>query len=436
MSDRRSDMHLPIAPRGRRRRSAVGRVFGSLVGWAVLIVLGVSALGGWGYLRFTAPGIMAQERVLEIPEGSGRKEIAALLEENGIVSDAGIFSAAAAFGQLRGRSLKPGEYRFRANDSMEEVLALLMSGKVITYKITIPEGWTSEMAVARIRENEVLTGDIAAVPAEASLVADTIVFRRGMTRAKLVESMQSAQLNLIETLWKQKPADSPLNSIEEFLTLASIVERETGVPEERPMVAAVFLNRLKKGIRLQSDPTIVYGLVGGKGKLERAISRADIDSKTPYNTYQIDGLPPGPIAIPGRATLEAVMSPAKVEYLYFVADGTGGHAFATGLDEHNANVAKWRKIEDGIAPVVPEAIAPVVVPSAENSASGLENLPLDGEQASAPVVAPVVVAAQTEPVVEPDSVAEDLPVIALTPGSVIRVGTRLVPVPAPRKAKP
>jgi hypothetical protein len=167
-----------------------------------------------------------------------------------------------------------------------------------------------------------------------------------MTRDKLISDMRKAQSKLVDDLWMKRPPDTILKSKEELVTLASIVEKETGKADERPQVAAVFVNRLKKGMRLQSDPTIIYGIAPGKGKLDRPLTRADIDAATAYNTYQIDGLPPGPIATPGRASLEAVLNPAPVNYIYFVADGTGGHAFATTLEEHNANVAKWRRIED------------------------------------------------------------------------------------------
>lgn len=345
MNDNRQPHRLPEPHHGKRRSSAVGRALGSLIGWGLVFSLVGGLAIGWAYLNVTTPGPLPEAKIFEIPQGAGRAEIAEALEKNGIISDGRIFSAASIANHLRGRKLKPGEYEFPAGATMRDVLAIIQSGRTVTYKLTIPEGWTSEMAIARLKENNVLTGDASAVPPEGAIMADTYVFSRGMTRDKLVANMQAAQKKLLDELWAKRPADSVVKTPQELVTLASIVEKETGKAEERPLVAAVFINRLKKGMRLQSDPTIIYGIVGGKGKLGRSITRADIDGKTPYNTYEINGLPPGPIANPGRASMEAVLNPANVDYLFFVADGTGGHAFATTLPEHNANVAKWREIE-------------------------------------------------------------------------------------------
>ena len=255
---------------------------------------------------------------------------------------------------------------FRQGATMATVLNIVASGRVLTYKLTLPEGWTSTMALERVNSNEVLTGPPVTTAPEGALIADTQVFRRGMTRAKLVQDMQAAQAKLVDEIWAKRPADSILKTKEEMVALASIVEKETGKPDERPRVAAVFLNRLKQGMRLQSDPTIIYGIVGGAGKLERSLTRADIDTATPYNTYQINGLPPGPIAIPGRASMEAVIAPVQTAELFFVADGTGGHAFAVTLDEHNANVKKWRESQQnglqlpGVEQAPPADPAPVI----------------------------------------------------------------------------
>ena len=230
---------------------------------------------------------------------------------------------------------------------MREIMELMRSGRSVAYSLTIPEGLTVEQALQRVAANEILTGDMpAVVPPEGSLVADTQRIERGMTRQQVIDKMQADQKRLVESIWSRRAADLPLADINEFVTLASIVEKETGRGDERSRVAAVFLNRLKQGMRLQSDPTIIYGLFGGKGKpADRPIYQSDIDKVTPYNTYQIDGLPPTPIANPGRAALEAVASPSKTDDLYFVADGTGGHAFASSLEEHNQNVARWRAVQ-------------------------------------------------------------------------------------------
>jgi UPF0755 protein len=210
--------------------------------------------------------------------------------------------------------------------------------------LTIPEGLTVEQAFERIAAQEELVGDMpATLPPEGSLATDTLRFTRGMTRQQMINRLVADQKKLVNQIWTHRAPDLPLADINEFVTLASIVEKETGKPDERSRIAAVFLNRLEKGMRLQSDPTIIYGLFGGKGKpTGRPIYQSDIDKPTPYNTYLIKGLPPGPIANPGRASLEAVANPSKVEDLYFVADGTGGHVFAATLAEHNDNVARYR----------------------------------------------------------------------------------------------
>ncbi|MGO4837658.1 endolytic transglycosylase MltG, partial [Rhizobiaceae sp. 2RAB30] len=226
-------------------------------------------------------------------------------------------------------------------------MELLKSGKSVLYSLTIPEGLTVEQAFQRIAEQDALTGDMpATMPAEGSLAADTQRFTRGTSRQQIIDKMLADQKKLVEDVWQRRADNLPIGTIEEFVTLASIVEKETGRADERSRVASVFINRLNKGMRLQSDPTIIYGLFGGKGKpADRPIYQSDIDKPTPYNTYLINGLPPTPIANPGRAALEAVANPSETSDLYFVADGTGGHVFAATLEEHNKNVARWRAVE-------------------------------------------------------------------------------------------
>jgi UPF0755 protein len=281
-------------------------------------------------------------------------------------------------------------------------------------------------------------------------MADTFVVTRGTTRQELLDRMTAAQTKMLDKLWTGRPPETPLKSKEELVTLASIVEKETAQPEERPLVASVFLNRLKQGMRLQSDPTIIYGLVGGAGKLDRPITRADIDTPTPYNTYQIDGLPPGPIGNPGKASLEAVLNPAAASYLYFVANGTGGHAFASTLEEHNANVAKWRKVEAGAAqPAAPPPQQPEVQPAPAavepQKSTGLDNLQLDAGQPAVTTASPAPSAQAAAPQsaapqsAAPQSAAEpaqadaalDSTPLDLKPGSIIHMGDKLVPIPAP-----
>ncbi len=468
---------VPDASLPKQRASAFVRVLGSLVGWGMFFSLALGGLLFWAWGSFTAEGPLKEAKVLFFPEGTSRSQIAETLEDQGVITDARVMNAASLVASFRGMSLKPGEYEFSPGVPMAGVLNAIASGKVLTYKITIPEGWTSQMALARINSNDVLTGDPVAEIPEGAVIADTQVFRRGMTRAKLVEDMKSAQVKLIDEVWAKRPADSILKTKEEMVTLASIVEKETGKAEERPHVAAVFLNRLKKGMRLQSDPTIIYGIVGGAGKLEREISRADIDGKTAYNTYQIDGLPPGPIAVPGRLALEAVIAPKQSEDIFFVADGTGGHVFAATLEAHNDNVKKWREAQKngiqlpGEAPAVePEAVndvqqtpLPAVIEqpvattetdaAVEEAAKSAEKVqvvpePVEGGGEAQPAVAapkaaeppPLPVVKKPKPEVAEVKVEDDKKVeatkIALKPGTVVKVGKKLVPIPLLKKAKP
>ncbi len=338
---------VPDAVVPKQRKAALMRVLGSLLGLLLLTAAGLLVLAGWGWSVFTAAGPLQQQKILELPKGATRSEIAKRLYAEGVVSDVSVMNAASMLNGLRGTTLKSGEYQFPANATMAQVLQMLSASKVITYKVTVPEGWTVNMALARLNSNDILSGEpvteIAA--AEGTILADTFVFRRGKSRMELLAEMQAAQNHLAEDLWAKRAPDTVLKSKEEMVILASIVEKETAKPEERPRVAAVFLNRLKKGMRLQSDPTIIYGLVGGVGKLDRPLTRADIDGVTPFNTYQIAGLPPSPIANPGRAAMEAVIAPTHTDDIFFVADGTGGHAFAATLEGHNANVKKWREFQ-------------------------------------------------------------------------------------------
>jgi UPF0755 protein len=260
--------------------------------------------------------------------------------------------------------LKRGEYEFKAGVSMNEIESLMASHKVVRHKITIPEGLTSDQIVQRLRDDDVLIGDVKEIPREGSLMPDTYYFERGDTRQSILARMAKAQTHIVDEIWKGRASDLPIRSPGEMVTLASIVEKETGKPDERPKVASVFVNRLTKHMRLESDPTIVYGLVFGKGTLGRPITRADLNQATPYNTYQIDGLPPGPISNPGKAALQAVANPARGKDLYFVADGTGGHVFADSFEQHLKNVAHWRQIEkdakDRLSPDATPTAAPAI----------------------------------------------------------------------------
>ncbi len=337
----------PMPPRRSRRARGQFIIFMNFIMSAIVLVTIGAGLAVWyGKSVFDGPGPSRENDTVLIKPNTGVNEIALLLERNRLISDANIFRIGVrAYGNES--ALKAGEYEVKAGASMREIMELLKSGKSVLYSLTLPEGLTVEQAFARIATNEALTGEMPAeMPPEGALIADTQRVTRGTSRKEVISKMIAEQQELVETIWARRSPDLPLKDINEFVTLASIVEKETGIADERSRVAAVFINRLKKGMRLQSDPTIVYGIYGGKGKpADKPITRSDIDKPTPYNTYAINGLPPTPIANPGRAALEAVANPSKTDDLYFVADGTGGHVFAATLEEHNENVARWRAIE-------------------------------------------------------------------------------------------
>lgn len=310
----------------------------------VLIFVGLAASFAFAKYMFDKPGPLNHSDIIAIPKGEGLSAIANRLERKNMIVDKRLFKAAVMYFGVQNK-LKAGEYEIPKQSSMRQVIDRLLEGKSILHSLPFPEGMTSQQLVDRMNALETLTGEITEIPAEGSMLPDTYRFTRGMDRTELIKRMQTAQDKFIDKLWNQRQADLPIKTKAEALTLASIVEKETGVAGERPHIAGVFMNRLNQGIRLQSDPTIIYGLVGGVGKLGRGIRRSEIDRHTPYNTYQIDGLPPTPIANPGRAAIEAVLNPKATEDIYFVADGTGGHIFAKTLKEHNANVRNWRQIE-------------------------------------------------------------------------------------------
>jgi UPF0755 protein len=331
-----------------------------IIGNAVFTLLLLGLIVGGGILvvgksRFEAPGPLGEDKVVIIPPRSGLMDIADLLKREGVIDEHRLIFVGGVFALNARSDLKAGEYVFARRASVRQVVETIVEGKVVQHQITIPEGLTSEQIVARLLENDILTGNIKDVPSEGSLLPDTYQFNRGFTREQMIKRMREAQDRLVQEVWLRRNAELPLKTPVQLVILASIVEKETGKPEERTRVAAVFANRLKQRMKLQSDPTVIYGLVFGKGKLERPLSKADTAQATPYNTYIIDGLPPGPIANPGRASIEAVANPARTKELYFVADGTGGHAFAETFDQHQKNVARLRVIEHGGEPGPPPA---------------------------------------------------------------------------------
>lgn len=328
----------------RARRNPILTLGNGLI--SLLIFLFIVSGGIFFILKqqFEAPGPLKQTRAVIVPTGATVSQIATRLEQEGVIADSTLFLAGVYAAKASGR-LKAGEYLFSEQASMRDVMDQLIEGRAILHKITIPEGLTSAQILARLMQDEVLTGEVGEVPPEGSLLPETYKVTRGTERKALIERMRKAHDRAVARIWQRRDRDLPLKSPEELVTLASIVEKETSRVDERPRVAAVFVNRLKRSMRLQSDPTIIYGITGGEGSLGRPIRRSEIDTPTPYNTYQIDGLPPTPIANPGIEALEATANPSRTQDLYFVADGSGGHVFAATLEEHNRNVARWRKAQ-------------------------------------------------------------------------------------------
>ncbi|OLP58544.1 4-amino-4-deoxychorismate lyase [Xaviernesmea oryzae] len=338
---------VPQPPRRSKKAKSQLVIFLNFV-MTVVVLLTAAAAGALYYAMssYEARGPLTANTNFIVPNGASIVQIANNLERGNIVSDARVFRFMSE-AYLDKETLKAGEYEIKAGASMQEIMELLKSGKSILYSASLPEGLTVRQMFDRLAADPVLEGDLPReLPPEGSLRPDTYKFSRGTKRAEIIAQARAAQETLVEQIWAKRDPDLPLKSRNDFVILASIVEKETGIADERSRVASVFLNRLEKGMRLQSDPTIVYGIFGGAGKpADRPILKSDLDKNTPYNTYMIKGLPPTPIANPGRAALEAVANPSRTGDLYFVADGSGGHVFAATLDEHNANVRRWRKLE-------------------------------------------------------------------------------------------
>jgi UPF0755 protein len=353
----------------------------------------------WGKAQYDAPGPLTQAVCVQVESGSNMRRVSKNLADQGAVSSAAIFRIGADYEEKTGQ-LKAGSFLVEPEATMQEIVDVITRGGASTcgteivyrigvnrvsvqvrepdpatnrfaelaqftpgtdevpaeytetrdqadvrFRIAVAEGVTSWQIVNALSGMDILEGTVAETPAEGSLAPDSYEVRKGDDRAALITRMQSAQETLLAAAWEARAEDLPINSPEELLTLASIVEKETGVAEERRQVASVFVNRLNQGMRLQTDPTVIYGITRGEGILGRGLRRSELRGETPYNTYVIPALPPTPIANPGRASLMAAAQPDETPYIFFVADGTGGHAFAVTLDEHNRNVAEWRKIE-------------------------------------------------------------------------------------------
>ena len=355
----------PPRPPG-RKRPTLSAISGFL---SFLVIVALGALGGlvWGTNRLRAPGPLEADRIVFIAPHTDLPDIIEKLSADDVIDSPLALNIVLTVERKRGR-VRAGEYLFKQHASMRSVVDTLVNGKQILHAITIPEGLTSAQVVQRLRDSDVLVGDIREIPKEGTLLPETYKVARGSSRNDVLQKMEDDERRALEQIWARRSPDLPLRSPFDLVTLASIVEKETGKADERPRVAGVFINRLQKHMRLQSDPTIVYGLVAGQGTLGHSITRAELDRRTPYNTYQIDNLPPGAIDNPGRAALEAVANPSRTSDLYFVADGTGGHVFAASLDEHSRNVQRWRQIERDAKDKVdvdklsPAAIAPTTSP--------------------------------------------------------------------------
>jgi UPF0755 protein len=338
----------PPPKRSERARNPFVVVGNAVITIVVVLMIGVGGAYIYGKQKIEAPGPLQEDKVVNIPARAGMTDIADILQREGVIDNNRWAFIGSVFA-LRARSeLKPGEYSFQKNASLRDVIGTIVEGKVVQHAVTIPEGLTSEQIVTRLSDNDIFAGAVREMPREGTLLPETYKFPRGTARDQVIQRMQQAQKRVLAEIWERRNPEVPLKTPEQLVALASIVEKETGKADERSRVAAVFVNRLRQKIKLQSDPTIIYGLVGGKGTLGRPIKRSEILQPSPYNTYVVDGLPPGPIANPGRASLEAAANPARTRDLFFVADGTGGHAFTETYDQHQKNVAKLRTMEKQI----------------------------------------------------------------------------------------
>lgn len=374
----------PPPPVERRRRPFINFVSGFLSLVMVLAVLAGAALFV-GKVQFQSGGPLGTDKIVSVKGGA--TDVAEQLQREGVIEHPFLFVIGLhALGKAS--QIKAGEYQFKQGASLNDVMDTLVEGKSVLHAVTIPEGLTSQQIVERLRENDILVGEVVDVPKEGTLLPDTYKFSRGMTRAQLLERMQQEQTRVLREVWARRAADVPVKSPQELVVLASIVEKETGRADERTRVAGVFINRLNRNMKLQSDPTIVYGLVGGRGTLGRGILRSEIEQPTAYNTYVIPALPPGPISNPGRAAMEAVANPSRTRELFFVADGTGGHVFAETYEAHLRNVSRWRQIEGERR----DASPPIDLPAASRTSG-------EGPAVDAPALAPTLSPNGTTPAV-------------------------------------
>lgn len=332
------------------------RFLRALVMWMFMLAIlaGAGAAAGWVWFNneLSAPGPLTDETVIRVEPGEVLSVVADRLESDGVIKDARLMKLKA---RIDGSELKikTGEYLIDKGASVEEVLSILIEGRALLHRITLPEGRTTAQLLRMIEEDKLLEGEMPeTLPDEGTLLPDTYMFHRGMTRTQLIEKMQQAQTDLLDELWPTRQEGLPISTPYEAVILASVVEKETGRADERPQIAALFTTRLKRGMRLQSDPTIIYGISKGeplynKDGQRRTLYRSEIDRHTEWNTYQVDGLPKTPICNPGADAIRAVLDPPETEYIFFVADGKGGHLFAKTNAEHERNVAAYRAYERG-----------------------------------------------------------------------------------------
>jgi UPF0755 protein len=321
----------------------MGRILRWLSVFSILIVLCAAGGAFWGYSEYVKPGPLQSDLAVVIPKGAGKIEIANLLQTRGVITQPLVFRAAVRT-IAREKSLRAGEFLFPKSASTKAVVGILQTGKTVVRRITVAEGLTVAEVMDRLYQTEGLEGDITTRVSEGTLLPETYHFSYGDSRDAMVLRMRTAMDKAFEELWNRRARNLPYETAADTLVMASIIEKETARADERARVAGVFVNRLRRGMRLQSDPTVVYGVTDGTGALGRPIQRSDLNNPHPYNTYIHKGLPPTPIANPGRSSIEAALNPAATDDLYFVADGEGGHAFARTLTEHNRNVARWRRL--------------------------------------------------------------------------------------------
>lgn len=322
----------------------------------VILVLGAAAAGGgwlWFQNEIEKPGPVAEETLFEVRSGDHVSGVAQRLEEQGLISNADAMKLHARISDQQA-GLKVGEYAIPPRASIASILDLLVSGDVITYRITIPEGRTTAQVLRIVEQHPDLEGDMPDREiGEGTLLPDTYIFSSDKSRRGMIERMEKAQDELLERLWAERADDLPVSTPEEAIILASVVEKETGVASERELVAGLFTERLRRGMRLESDPTVIYGVSKGEPltrtingrEVRRTLYRSELDRPTDWNTYEMDGLPKTPICNPGREAIAAVLNPPETDYIFFVADGKGGHLFAETLAEHNRNVAAYRAYE-------------------------------------------------------------------------------------------